>query len=93
MVIIRLARRGAKKRPFYHIQAMDSRSARNGAAIERIGYFNPLAKGQEKRLQIDMERVTYWRSCGANLSDRVKVLIKQEEKRTKQQEEETALAS
>lgn len=77
MVTIRLARSGAKKRPFYHIVVTDSRSRRDGGYIERVGYFNPIATGQEVELQIDMERVEYWLGHGAKSSERVHDLIKQ----------------
>ena len=60
MLTIRLARSGAKKRPFYHISVADSRMPRDGRFVERIGYFNPIASGQEVRLEIDLERVDYW---------------------------------
>ncbi len=80
MVVIRLARGGAKKRPFYHIVAADKRRARNGKYIERLGFFNPLAKGQEVELLVTRERVTYWVSQGAQLSDKVQVLVKQWDK-------------
>lgn len=76
MVSIRLARTGAKKRPFYHIVVTNSRSARGGRFIERIGFFNPVAQGAETKLQLDAERVQYWLSQGAQPSDRVDQLIK-----------------
>lgn len=82
MVTIRLTRGGAKKRPFYHIVAADSRRARDGRIIERLGYFNPIAKGGEKRLEIALERFTYWTENGAQPSDRVKSLIKEHKKTT-----------
>ncbi|MDX1397262.1 MAG: 30S ribosomal protein S16, partial [Oceanospirillum sp.] len=71
-----LARGGSKKRPFYHLTVTNSRSARNGRFIERVGFFNPLAKGQEERLRVDLERVEYWTGQGATLSDRVAQLLK-----------------
>lgn len=77
MVVIRLARRGAKKRPFYNIVVTDSRNARDGRYIERLGYFNPGAKGMEKRLLIEEERVAHWTSVGAKPSDRVISLMKE----------------
>ena len=77
MVTIRLARGGAKKRPFYHLTVADSRNSRNGRFIERVGFFNPTARGQEVRLNVNMERVDYWRSNGAQVSDRVASLIKE----------------
>ena len=80
MVTIRLSRGGSKKRPFYHLSVTDSRSARNGRYIERVGFFNPVARGQEERLRIDNERVDYWVSQGANLSERVVGLLKEQKK-------------
>jgi small subunit ribosomal protein S16 len=77
MVTIRLARSGAKKRPFYHIVVTDSRSRRDGAYIEQIGYYNPIASGKEVELQIQLERVDYWVNQGAKVSDRVSDLLKQ----------------
>ncbi len=76
MVTIRLARGGAKKRPFYHIVVTDSRKRRDSGYIERLGYFNPRATGQEVRLHVDMERVGYWRGVGAKPSERVESLLK-----------------
>jgi len=77
MVTIRLARSGAKKRPFYHVVVTDSRNRRDGRYIERIGFFNPVAKGQEVRLNIDTERASHWVSKGAQTSDRVARLLKE----------------
>ena len=77
MVTIRLSRGGSKKRPFYHLSVSDSRSARNGRFIERVGFFNPIARGQEERLRIDQERVAYWVGQGAQLSERVAKLVKE----------------
>ncbi|MGD8384007.1 MAG: 30S ribosomal protein S16 [Lysobacterales bacterium] len=77
MVKIRLSRGGAKKRPFYHIVVADSRNKRDGRRIERIGFFNPLAKGQEERLRVDLERVDYWTGVGAQVSERVQNLVEQ----------------
>jgi len=76
MVSIRLSRGGAKKRPFYHIVATDSRNRRDGHYLERLGFFNPLARGQEERLRIDLERVDYWLGEGARPSERVAALVK-----------------
>lgn len=76
MVTIRLARGGAKKRPFYSIVVTDKRSKRDGGHIERLGYFNPIATGGEVPLQIDMERANYWLSQGAKPSERVAQLMK-----------------
>jgi small subunit ribosomal protein S16 len=75
MVKIRLSRGGAKKHPFYHIVVTDSRKARDGRKIERVGFFNPVARGQEERLRLDLDRVDYWKGVGAQLSDRVKSLV------------------
>jgi small subunit ribosomal protein S16 len=77
MVKIRLARGGAKKRPFYHIIVTDSRSARNGRNIERVGYYNPVATGGEKRIELNTERVQHWVCKGAQLTDKVAVLYKE----------------
>ena len=77
MVKIRLARGGAKKRPFYHIVVADARSKRDGRRIEKIGFFNPMAKGQEETLRLDLERVDYWTGVGAQLSQRVENLVSQ----------------
>jgi small subunit ribosomal protein S16 len=76
MVTIRLARSGAKNRPFYHVIVADSRNSRDGRYIERLGFFNPLARGNEEKLRLDTERVEYWKSHGAQPSDRVAKLIK-----------------
>ena len=80
MVTIRLSRGGAKKRPFYHISVADSRNARDGRFIERVGFFNPTARGQEERLRIALDRVEYWQGKGAQLSDRVASLVKEAKK-------------
>ena len=77
MVSIRLARGGSKKRPFYHLAVTDSRNSRDGRFIERVGFFNPVARGQEERLRIDSERLEHWISKGAQCSDRVAKLIKE----------------
>ena len=77
MVSIRLSRGGSKKRPFYHVVAADSRNARDGRYIERLGFFNPIAKGGEETLRLDLERINYWVSQGAQASERVQSLIKQ----------------
>ncbi|AAN54422.1 30S ribosomal protein S16 [Shewanella xiamenensis] len=76
MVTIRLARGGAKKRPFYNIVVADSRNARDGRFIERVGFFNPLARGQEETLRLDLARVEHWVANGAATTDRVAKLIK-----------------
>lgn len=80
MVTIRLSRGGAKKRPFYHIVVTDSRNRRDGRYIERIGFFNPIASGQEEKIRLDLGRVDYWVGQGAQASDRVSNIIKQHRK-------------
>jgi small subunit ribosomal protein S16 len=77
MVTIRLARGGSKKRPFYHLTVTDHRNARNGRFIERVGFFNPVARGQEERLRVDTDRIDYWQGQGAQLSERVSKLVKE----------------
>jgi small subunit ribosomal protein S16 len=77
MVIIRLARGGTVKRPFYHIVVTDRRSRRDGRYIERVGFFNPIATGGEERLRVDSSRVEYWVGKGAQKSERVADLLKQ----------------
>ena len=74
MVTIRLARAGAKKRPFYHVVATEKRSARDGRFIERIGFYNPSAKGNEKKLVLDKAKLESWKSKGAQVSERVSYL-------------------
>ena len=80
MVTIRLARGGSKKRPFYHLTVTDSRNARDGSFIERVGFFNPIACGGEERLRVDLDRVAFWQQQGAQVSDRVAELVKQARK-------------
>ncbi len=77
MVKIRLTRGGAKKRPFYHIIVTDSRAARDGRNIERVGFYNPVAAGAEKRVEMDTDRVQHWIGQGAQMSDKVADLYKQ----------------
>lgn len=77
MVIVRLACGGSKKRPFYSINVCDSRCRRDGRFIERIGYYNPMASGQAVRLSLCTERLAYWQSQGAQLSDTVARLVKE----------------
>ena len=76
MVVIRLARGGSKKRPFYHINVADARSPRDGRFIERVGFYNPIARGQEVPVRVDFERVEYWVSKGAQPTERVKKILK-----------------
>jgi small subunit ribosomal protein S16 len=76
MVIIRLARGGSKKRPFYHLTVTDSRKSRDGRFIERVGFYNPIARGQEESLRVDQDRVNHWLSQGAQTSETVAKLLK-----------------
>ena len=76
MVTIRLARGGAKKKPFYHLVVADSRNARDGRYIERLGFFNPVARGNETPLEIKLDRVDHWIGLGAQCSDRTAQLLK-----------------
>ena len=80
MVTIRLARGGSKKRPFYHLTVTDSRVSRDSRFLERVGFFNPVARGQEERVRIDQERVDFWLSRGAQPSERVAKLLKDQAK-------------
>ncbi|MBT5116887.1 MAG: 30S ribosomal protein S16 [Gammaproteobacteria bacterium] len=77
MVKIRLSRGGAKKKPFYHVVVTDSRKRIGSGYIERLGFFNPMAVGQEIKLRLNDERIDYWLSVGAQTSDRVSKLLKQ----------------
>ena len=77
MVVIRLSRGGAKARPFYNIVVADKRVRRDGRFIERLGFYNPLAKDGEEKLRVAQDRLTYWRGVGAQPSPTVERLIKQ----------------
>lgn len=77
MVTIRLARAGAKKRPFYHLVVTDSRNRRDGRYLERLGFFNPIANEREESLRVDLERARHWIAQGAQPSERVEQLLKQ----------------
>jgi len=77
MVIIRLSRGGSKKRPFYHVTVADRREPRDGRFIDRLGFFNPIARGQEERLRIDVAAVETWVAKGAQVSPRVQKLMKE----------------
>lgn len=77
MVVIRLARGGAKKRPFYNMVVTDSRNRRDGRFIERVGFYNPVAAGAEQALRVDRERLAFWQGQGAQLSPTVARLVKQ----------------
>ena len=76
MVILRLTRGGANKRPFYHVVATDSRNRRDGRFIERVGFYNPVASGAEEGLRIALDRVSYWQGVGAQMSPAVARLVK-----------------
>ena len=82
MVVIRLSRSGAKKRPFYNIVVADSRTRRDGRFVERLGFYNPMAAGAEQPYRMAEDRLTYWLSQGAKPSDTVARLIKQAAKAT-----------
>ena len=90
MLTIRLARSGAKKRPFFHVSVADSRMPRDGRFVERVGYYNPIASGQEVRLELDLERIDYWIGQGAQPSDRVLNLLKQNKETPEQTEQRLA---
>ena len=77
MVKIRLSRGGAKGRPFYHVVVTDQRSKRDGRNIESVGYYNPVASGKDKRLELNVERVKEWMGKGAQMSDKVASLVKE----------------
>ena len=93
MVVIRLSRGGAKKRPFYHIVVADSRCPRDGRLIERVGIFNPMARGQETRLRLDTAILEKWLATGAQMSDRVKSLVKEYAKNNNQEIKAAVAAS
>lgn len=80
MVVIRLARGGAKKRPFYNIVVADSRERRDGRFIERVGFYNPMASGSEQPLRVATDRVAHWTGAGAQLSPTVARLVEQAKK-------------
>lgn len=76
MIVIRLARGGSKKQPFYRVVATEKSSPRDGRFIEKLGYFNPAPRGDDVAVHIDLNRVQHWLSCGAQMSDTAKSLIK-----------------
>ena len=80
MIIIRLSRTGSKKRPFYHVVLADKKSPRDGRYVERLGFFNPIAKGKAIKLNLDLQRIEYWIVKGAQLSDKMHYLIKEYKK-------------
>jgi small subunit ribosomal protein S16 len=75
MVTIRLTRRGAKNQPFYHVVVTDSRKRQGGSSLEQVGFFNPVARGKELRLRLELGRIDHWVGLGAQLSDRVRELV------------------
>jgi small subunit ribosomal protein S16 len=83
MVVIRLSRGGSKKRPFYNIVVADSRIRRDGRFLERVGFYNPVAAGAEEKLRVSHDRVNYWASKGAQLSDTVARLVAQAQTQAK----------
>lgn len=80
MVVIRLARGGAKKRPFYHVVVADSRNRRDGRFIERVGFYNPTASENEEGIRLAIDRITFWQERGAQVSETVAMLIKRGDK-------------
>ncbi|EKE01079.1 MAG: hypothetical protein ACD_21C00224G0002 [uncultured bacterium] len=80
MVVIRLSRGGTNKRPFYTVVVADRRASRDGCYLERLGYFNPIATGGEKRLELDRERISHWIGQGAQPSERVAHLLRELDK-------------
>jgi small subunit ribosomal protein S16 len=86
MVIIRLSRSGSKKRPFYHVTVADSRVSRDGRFIERVGFFNPIARGAEEGIRLDLDRIDHWVKQGAQLSERVQSIVKAYRKTANSQE-------
>ena len=75
MVTIRLTRRGAKNQPFYHVVVTDSRKRQGGSSLEQVGFFNPVSRGKETRLRLELGRIDHWVGLGAQLSDRVSQLV------------------
>jgi small subunit ribosomal protein S16 len=92
MVVIRLSRGGSKSRPFYNIVVADKRNRRDGRFIERIGFYNPLARGGEEPLRVAVDRLTYWTSVGAEPSPTVARLVKQHAAQATQAAPATAAA-
>jgi small subunit ribosomal protein S16 len=93
MVVIRLARGGAKKRPFFNIVATDSRNPRDGRFIERVGFYNPVAAGDEPKFRVASDRLTYWTGVGARMSPTVTRLVKQYAAASQTPAEEKAVAA
>ena len=92
MVVIRLARSGAKKRPFYHVVVSDSRSKRDGRHIERLGFSNPIARGGEGEIRLDRKRIEYWQAQGARTSEAVQRLLRTESRLAAKQQQDAKQA-
>lgn len=75
MVTIRLTRRGGKNAPFYHVVVTDSRKRQGGLVLEQVGFFNPVARGKDQKLELNLSRIDYWTGTGAKMSDRVRTLV------------------
>jgi len=75
MVTIRLTRRGGKNAPFYHVVVADSRKRQGGPVLEQVGYFNPIARGNDRKLELNLTRIEHWSGTGAQMSDRVRALV------------------
>jgi small subunit ribosomal protein S16 len=76
MVVIRLARGGAKKSPFYRVMVADRRNSATGRFIEQVGFFNPVARGNEEKIRLDVARIEHWVGLGAQMSPRVQKVLK-----------------
>ena len=85
MVTIRLTRRGGTNQPFYHVVVTDSRERQGGSSLEQVGYFNPVARGKDVRLKLDLDRIDHWLKVGAQQSDRVRQLVSSYRKEAAQQ--------
>lgn len=75
MVTIRLTRRGGRNAPFYHVVVSDSRKRQGGPVLEQVGYFNPVARRKDTKLELDLARIEHWTGTGAQMSDRVRALV------------------
>ena len=82
MVVIRLARHGAKKAPFYHLTVANRSAQRDGRFLERVGFFDPHARGNAERLRVDLDRIDHWVSVGAQMTDRVRSLVTEARERS-----------
>ena len=75
MVTIRLTRRGGRNAPFFHVVVTDSRKRQGGTILEQVGFFNPIARGKDQKLALDLPRIEHWTATGATMSDRVRSLV------------------